>query len=61
LGDGLFHGPTSAIATGVTVLALMALAIIVERRGSQRSAAVAAPVELPVRPDASAESERKAA
>ena len=61
LGGGLFHGPTSAIVIGVTLLALMALAIIVERRGSQRPAALAAPVKLPVRGEAGAESERKAA
>ena len=61
LGGGLFHGPASAIAIGVTLLALMALAIVVERRGSQRPSALAAPVKLPVRGDAGSESERKAA
>ena len=61
LGGGVFHGPTSAIVVGVTLLALTALAIVVERRGSQQPAALAAPVKLPVRGDAGSESERKAA
>ncbi len=61
LGAGILHGPGTGIALAITVLALMALAIVVERRGTRQPATVAAPVKLPVRGDASAESERKAA